>query len=212
MACKFCEIDANSIDREVDQPIVECDDYYALSSIGGFIPGWTLIFPKEHQFNMSRDYRRPAFQEFVHKVAAVVSNEFGSCVYFEHGAVRQNSQTGCGVNHAHFHIVPFSKSIETLAAAHHPDYKWEMIHTSEIEGRSQGAEYLFCSDRFDKPLTGGILSVLEDSESQFFRKILASAIGLDSLYDYKKYRFEDLSTDTAVRLRKHFAFADTVAI
>jgi ATP adenylyltransferase len=208
MPCKFCEIGAGNHRGETNRPVIESDSYYAVSSIGGFVPGWTLVFPKEHRFNMSRDYRDSAFSDFVLKVAAVVSKEYGRCVFFEHGAAMLNSQTGCGVNHAHFHVVPFSKSIEVLATAHRPNYPWQRTRASEIVDRCDGAEYLFCSDDFEAEPRGR-MSILENPESQFFRKVIASAIGLDALYDYKKYQFEELSADTAIRLRTCFSLADT---
>lgn len=207
MPCKFCEIGAGHHRGEADQPVIESDGYFAVSSIGGFVPGWTLVFPKEHRFNMSRDYRDSAFIDFVRKVAAVVSKEYGRCVFFEHGATKLNSQTGCGVNHAHFHIVPFSKSIEALAAAYRTGYAWQVTQASEIEERCEGAEYLFCSDEFSAN-PSGVMSMLENPESQFFRKVIASATGLGALYDYKKYPFEELSANTAIRLRECFALID----
>lgn len=207
MPCKFCEIGAGRHRGEIDRPVIESDRYFAISSIGGFVPGWTLVFPKEHRFNMSRDYRDPAFNDFVLKVTAVVGKEYGRCVFFEHGAAKLDSQTGCGVNHAHFHVVPFSKSIEALAASYQSDYVWQETKASEIEGRCKGAEYLFCSDELtDK--SRGVMSMLENPESQFFRKVIASAIGLDTLYNYKKFPFEELSADTASRLRRCFAVTD----
>lgn len=209
MPCKFCEIGAGRHRGEVDRPVIESDDYFAVSSIGGFVPGWTLVFTKEHRFNMSRAYRDPAFNDFVLKVIAVLGKEYGRCVFFEHGAAKLNSQTGCGVNHAHFHIVPFSKSIETLAAAYGSNHVWQETQASEIEDCCDGAEYLFCSDEFGLE-SRGVMSILENPESQFFRKVIASAIGLGALYDYKRYQFEELSADTAIRLRRCVALAHTM--
>lgn len=211
MACKFCEIGAGRYKNEIDRPIVESADYFAVSSIGGFVPGWTLVFPKEHKFNMSGDYRNPSLHEFLRKVTAVVSKEYGRCVHFEHGAAKMDSQTGCGVNHAHFHIVPFSKSIETLATVHQAEYGWKNVLAGDIENRCNGTEYLFCGDGLGAAELTGLLSILDNSESQFFRKLIASAIGLDSLYDYKKYRFEELSADTSIRLRNCFTSVNTTA-
>lgn len=210
MPCKFCEIGAGLHRSEVDRPVIESDQYFAVSSIGGFVPGWTLVFPKAHCFNMSCDYRKPEFNDFVRKVSAVVSKEYGSCVFFEHGAAKQDSQTGCGVNHAHFHIVPLSKSIEALAQAYRPNFVWQKTQASKIEDHHNGAEYLFCCDDFGYE-SRGVISILRNPESQFFRKVIASATGFEALSDYKKFPFDELSTNTAVRLRGSFAIADMAA-
>lgn len=55
------------------------------------------------------------------------------------------------------------------------------------------------------PETKGHLAALDTPQSQFFRKVLAKAVGLTDLFDYKKYRFEDISTDTTKKLTKYFA-------
>ena len=207
MPCKFCEIGAGIHRGEVDRPIVESDHYFAVSSAGGFVPGWTLIFLKEHRFNMSYDYRNSAFIEFVRKVSTIVGKEYGRCVFFEHGATEPGSKTGCGVNHAHLHVVPFSKSIEALVVENRPNYVWKDTKVSEIEDRLGDAEYLFCSDDFGGQRRG-LSSILKEPESQFFRKVIASAVGLNDWYDYKKFPFEEMSSDTATRLRTCFSFVD----
>lgn len=208
MACKFCEIGRGRFGGEVDQPILESADYYAVSSIGGFVPGWTLIFPKKHKLNLASDYLNPAFQEFVQQVTAGVTEEFGQCVYFEHGAVGLNSQTGCGVNHAHFHIVPLATSIEMLSVNEYPEYGWQRVFARGIEQACGDEEYLFCSDDFVTEESYGRLAILNNSESQFFRKLIATSLGLELFYDYKKYRFDDLSAASSAKLRTYFARID----
>lgn len=211
MACKFCEVGAGMFLNEMDRPICESADYYAICSVGGFVPGWTLIFPKMHVLNMSSEYSKPTFREFVHKVTAMVRKEYGQCVHFEHGAATLNSQTGCGVNHAHLHIVPFSKGLESLALASRPNYAWRKVSAEGIEAACQKSEYLFCSDAFDGGEATGLLSPLTTPESQFFRKLIAVSLGLNALYDYKLHRFEELSLSTAAHLRHHFSMADSSA-
>lgn len=209
MACKFCEVGTGVYSNEVDRPICENSDYYAISSIGGFVPGWTLIFPKKHAFNMSADYSKPKFMEFVLKVTAMVHKEYGRCVHFEHGAAMLDSQTGCGVNHAHLHIVPFSKSLESLAVTSRSHFSWRRVSAESIETACQGSEYLFCSDEFGGVNATGLVTPLTTPESQFFRRLLATSLGLNSLYDYKRHRFEELSLSTAVRLRDGFSTIDS---
>lgn len=201
MTCKFCQIGVGIHPSELDRPIYEDADYYAVASIGGFVPGWTLVFPKRHIFNLSDDYQKPAFQECLRTVTSLVSSEFGRCVHFEHGAAWQNSQTGCGVNHAHIHIVPFSKDLESLSATARADLEWQKVSVSGIQAVSRRSEYLFCSDAFVSSDSTGLLAPLYSPESQFFRRLIAKSQGLHTLYDYKQHRFDELSSDTASRLR-----------
>lgn len=212
MACKFCEIGAGAFFSDIDRPYCESANYYAISSVGGFVPGWTLIFPKKHALNLSADYGTPELSEFVRTVTATVRREYGQCVHFEHGAAELNSQTGCGVNHAHLHVVPFSKGLESLALASRPGLAWRKISAASVAATCQGSEYLFCSDDFTGVKTTGLLAPLISPESQFFRRLIATSLGLNTLYDYKRYRFEELALSTTEHLTRCFSLAGSSVV
>ncbi len=194
--CHFCKI-AHRVDTPslVDNILLENEDFFAICSIGGFIPGWTLIFSKKHLYNLSTYYKAPIFLDFVNEVKDLISKKYGHCIVFEHGAL-ENSITACGVNHAHLHIVPFSQKIELLTQQKHEQMEWDKIDILRIESIVDGSEYLFCSDEFSHSNSQGIVTILKNPISQFFRKILAEAVGLDDLYDYKRYKFIEHSEQT----------------
>ncbi|BEV07243.1 HIT domain-containing protein [Methylophilus sp. DW102] len=205
--CRICTIVASKPAKAVDQILAENDNYFAVSSVGGFIPGWTLIFPKTHILNLSNDYSRSEFLSFAANVANVVSEEYGSCVAFEHGSNSYNSATSCGVHHAHMHLVPFSENIELLALQESEDLLWKPAQLDEIRSLANGGEYLFCSNSFEGLATKGIFAKLNSPKSQFFRKVLARATGFLTMYDYKQYKFNEVSEDTTQKLLKKFAMA-----
>lgn len=202
MSCKFCDF-ASSREKQyvADQILLESEHYFAISSIGGFIPGWVLVCTKSHQLNLSSQYINKCFLEFVDKVTEVVSKKYGTCVIFEHGAITEGSKTACGANHAHLHVVPFTQSIQSLASLYEPLLPWNSCEISHISTLSNGAEYLFCADKFIGSKTGGVISVLQQPQSQLFRRLLANAVGMAEFYDYKRYPFEEISGDTAKQLR-----------
>lgn len=203
--CRFCEGKVAEIKQfQADEILYESDKFYAISSIGGFIPGWTLVFSKEHNLNMSVFYGNQDLHFFLSDVYKVVSEIYGPSVIFEHGSNNETSQTACGVAHAHIHIVPFNQNIEFLARDASPDLAWTNADLSAIDIISEGNEYLFCANKYTGAETKGYLATLPIPQSQFFRKILAKAVGLVDLYDYKKYRFEDISTDTTKKLSMYF--------
>lgn len=209
--CRICTVLASEKPATaVDQILAENDNYFAVSSIGGFIPGWTLIFPKAHILNLSNDYARSEFLSFATHVTNVVSAEYGRCVVFEHGSNSHNSATSCGVHHAHMHIVPFSENIELLALQESEDLLWKRSQLNEVSSMANGGEYLFCSNSFDALATKGVISLLNSPKSQFFRKVLARATGFLNMYDYKQYKFNEVSENTTQRLAKKFAMAAVV--
>jgi diadenosine tetraphosphate (Ap4A) HIT family hydrolase len=210
MNCKFCNV-ASLHERQytADQILFETESFFAISSIGGFIPGWVLICTKAHQLNLSTLYANKYFLEFVSDVQEVVTKKYGRCVIFEHGAVSEGSKTACGTNHAHLHIVPFSKSIQTLALQQDASLAWNTCEIEKVSQIADGAEYFFCADNFIGNKTSGFISVLQQPQSQFFRVLLSHAVGLAEFYDYKRYPIEEISGDTTQRLGSAFAIEKT---
>jgi ATP adenylyltransferase len=205
MSCKFCKLSSLDARNDVDQILFESADHFALSSIGGFIPGWTLICTKNHQLNLSGSYINDSFWQFTRDVEATVSHEYGPCIIFEHGATVEGSITACGANHAHLHIVPFSGNIQSLAMTEDQSLNWEPCRPHQIEQiLTKDQEYLYCANKFDGLGTNGIISILPQQRSQFFRQVLSKAVGLPQFFDYKKYPFEELSIATAQRLMAAF--------
>ena len=203
--CRFCNLIASrNLLSLADQILVENEGYYAVSSIGGFIPGWTLIFSKHHQLNLASDYSNESFVTFINYVKNKVTEEYGKCVVFEHGSNVEGSATSCGVSHAHLHIVPFSGNLELLSQQESPNLAWQTADIKDISRFSNYQEYLFCSNEFNLDQTAGLFTVLPEPQSQFFRHVLAKSQGLTEFYDYKRYRFEEISIDTAKRLSKNF--------
>ena len=69
--CRFCGI-ANSF-KKVQKPenakIVESEKYFAISSVGALVEGWTLIVPKKHCCSMKKLYSEKEFSEFIEKIS-----------------------------------------------------------------------------------------------------------------------------------------------
>lgn len=209
MSCKFCQIASSKVsDRVVDRVLHETDEYFAVSSIGGFIPGWVVVCTKAHALNLSKKYADESFVAFVNEVQNGVKSEYGECVVFEHGAITEGSITACGVNHAHLHIVPFSQSIESLVAKEDLSLNWMKCLAEDIDPSVGGQEYLFCTDKFSTVRTSGLVSVLAKPQSQFFRRVLSRAVGMAEFYNYKYYPFEEISSNTTQKLSGIFATAN----
>jgi diadenosine tetraphosphate (Ap4A) HIT family hydrolase len=203
--CRICNLLYSVTSQHAaDRVLVENDNYFAVASIGGFIPGWTLIFPKSHKLNLAYDFSNEDFLSFTSLVVEVVSATYGKCVIFEHGSNSYNSATSCGVNHAHLHVVPFEQNLELFAMQEQPNSYWKQSKITDISTISNNEEYLFCANSYLDRNTKGVVLKLASPQSQFFRRILAKATGISNLYDYKRYRFDDISIDTSENLREKF--------
>ena len=100
--CRFCSI-ANKGDflqKPENKIIAETNDYFAISSVGALVEGWTLIVPKKHCCSMKALYSEKQFAEFTSNVIEVLEKCYGPVIAFEHGPYREGSATSCGTNHA----------------------------------------------------------------------------------------------------------------
>jgi diadenosine tetraphosphate (Ap4A) HIT family hydrolase len=102
-----------------DQVLWQSDNFAVVPSKGGFVTGWLMVVPKVHVLNMARLglSQQHELDVVVSKVAATISRKFGPPTAFEHGAVVPNSTFGCGVDHAHLHLVPLPRTISLRGLA-----------------------------------------------------------------------------------------------
>lgn len=201
-ACRFCSLLSGSDDM-FDSVWLSEGGYRAMVSVGALVPGWSLICPVDHAVNLANDFARRDFWEFASTAARVLEDRYGKCSFFEHGAASEESLTGCGVGHAHGHLVPLDFSLELEARQSAPELSWRQCLATEVGAIANGREYLFVAGRYDGQATVGSLCVLEKSTSQFFRQLIARRLGVGDLYDYKKYPMLEIAAESARELRGH---------
>lgn len=141
-ACRFCSI-ANGgefLKKPENTKIAENKAYFAISSVGALVEGWTLIVPKEHCCSMKALYSEKLFSEFSSKVLKALTTRYGPVVAFEHGPNREGSATSCGTNHAHIHFVPYHSLTDNL---NNTGLEWLMCTASQVDNLVGNNEYLF---------------------------------------------------------------------
>ncbi|MDQ7966543.1 hypothetical protein RDI61_21205 [Pseudomonas plecoglossicida] len=204
--CRFCGFLSGSKHMPkasiVDTPWLAIGDYAAFVSIGALVPGWTLIVPKAHGINLTRDYQSTAFWRFAGQVSSILAVKYGRFSVFEHGAYSAASATSCGTAHAHLHLVPLSFNLIEEAKKFAPEMKWEECLATEIADISNGREYLFVADDFEGAKTRGHISFLRTEVSQFFRRVIATKLGKPAEYDYKANAHLEVSQQSYVELRE----------
>jgi diadenosine tetraphosphate (Ap4A) HIT family hydrolase len=199
--CRFCGYFDHCGFELVDTPWLRDDDYCAIVSKGALVPGWSLICPLRHDFSLTNDYQSEKFWAFAGRAEAIIRARYGGLRVFEHGAGYAGSPTGCGTDHAHLHLVPLTFSLAIEALRYDAALKWSSCNAEDVKERVAGREYLFVSDRFDSDRTAGLLCLLEKPVSQFFRRIVASRLGLREFYDYRRHPMLEIAERTASDLR-----------
>ncbi len=200
--CRFCNIIKGEYQYcEIDRPFASNDKYIAVASIGALIRGWSLIIPKEHQLSLRNVYDENDFLKFTGTVISLLMNQYGPLIAFEHGSNKEGSITACGTDHAHLHLVPFNESlVEQIQTS---GLKWIQRHISEIKYEVGEREYLFYTElksekSWHDPV--GYLHILKSPISQFFRHLIASRLGNDDMYDYKRFPYLENAKQTRIVL------------
>lgn len=201
--CRFCSFGEGSIESETDEPLAQTENYFVVPSIGALVPGWLLICTREHRTNFAGKYGDYELVALRLRMARALSQKFRLPVrMFEHGAISAGSRTGCGVDHAHLHLLAIDADL--LDARYCSDegaIKWEDVTASSIDDRKTATEYLFYSADASTADPCGRVAFPARPTSQFFRRAVASAVGRSSEYDYRTHphRMNALATLTALR-------------
>ncbi len=180
--------------KEVYNTILfESDNFLVIPSLGAIVEGWLLIIPKEHFISMGyidNENMLSELEELIEKVGDLVQSTHGDYVIFENGAYSQNNLVGCGVDYAHVHVVPTEHNlIHEIESKFNVFYNWTSVKNLKDTCKfiRQSKPYLYYRDQSKK----SFVTTNENIPSQLFRRAIASSIGIDDKYDWKKYPFTD---------------------
>lgn len=154
----------------------------AIASYGAFVPGWTIVVPPAHVPSttaLSREAGRE-FANFRSDVGALIESRLGPYVMFEHGAADFSRPAGCGVDHAHVHMVPLDIDLRrAIADLEEPDLDlaWERVDGLPVH--RPGSDYIWVCDS-----TGAWIAYTYSQPSQVVRRALARHLGVDQ-WDWK---------------------------
>ena len=185
-----------------DEVLFDSMSYVVTPSLGSFIEGWTLIISKRHVTSMSQlllsEIRE--LNSLMPEIRKRVEQAYGPTVVFEHGPLTAGTEFGCGIDHAHFHVVPFNDHIIPLIERELTCIKWRQLEQFE-DILQERKSYLFV---VDIDAENGIISNPGCIQSQFMRRILAKYMGVMEYFDYHQYSFEENASATCRSLRGAF--------
>lgn len=180
--------------------ILATEDIRAFPSIGQLVEGYSLIAPLKHYRALDEipGDLLAEFEGVYRDVKAAVSNVYGPLLCYEHGA-RGPSAGGCGIYHAHLHVVPFGGHPDpaSLLKARFP-YK-RLVRFGEISPETKRlSSYLFYEDME----SNRYLFLTGELPSQYMRKLLAEILG-KSEWDWRSAEREERLLSTLDRLSSY---------
>lgn len=203
--CRFCGI-ANgdkNVQKSENEKMAESEKYFAISSVGALVEGWTLVVPKQHCCSMKELYSEEEFVAFANQLVCVLTACYGPVIAFEHGPNREGSDTSCGTDHAHIHIVPYHSLVAKLD---NMEMEWQACNASQVSELVGGNEYLFYCEphgKWEDP--DGRVHILQESISQFFRRVIADELGMHDRFNYKTNPNTELTLRTIEKVRNYYS-------
>lgn len=186
-ACRLCST-APDVRRDVwDTPLFESPNFIAVPSLGALVQGWLLLVPRSHVLAMGSlpDSMHDELNEFKAILYAALNECYGAAVAFEHGPSADNSAAGCGVDHAHLHMVPVTLDLTVEVTPYLPaGVRWTPAGLRECqEAHSNGLDYLY----FEKPNERGRIATECALGSQLFRRAIAAELGIPEQYSWREH-------------------------
>jgi diadenosine tetraphosphate (Ap4A) HIT family hydrolase len=175
--CRFCEL------RDREPALIDYPGGVVVPSLGALVEGWLLVVPPQHvcalaELSESQWY---AFQRVLDQATEAVERHYGPAVRFEHGSAGSGRAAGCGVDHAHMHVVPAAIDLRAAVskiAGSLGEFVWK---PAQSRPDSDGVtDYIWISDA-----TGNWISHQCQIPSQVIRRAIANELG-ESTWDWKK--------------------------
>ena len=200
--CKICsELGARDSADWWNIPLFESPNFVALPSLGALVEGWLLLVSKNHfvSYGAMPDSLIEELNEFKDSLSSILKGCYGSVVAFEHGPSMSSRSVGCGVDHAHLHLVPLQFDLEIEVSPFLPgNTKWNAAGIQECQdAHDRGEDYLY----LEQPSGAGRIATHNQFGSQLFRRAIATHIGLPDQYNWRSYAHFSNVQATIQRLR-----------
>jgi len=170
-----------------DKPLFASENFVVIPSLGSLVEGWLLVVPRRHFICMGA---LPA--ELVHEleetkvmVARNLRHQYGEVYAFEHGPNMIERPVGCGVDHAHLHLVPLDFDLKSATRSFMPpEAQWKSASWESCQAAfHEGKDYLY----LEQPLGTGHIATHTTLGSQIFRRAIATHVGSPQRFNWREY-------------------------
>ena len=195
-ACQFCQMTADDQGpsrRLCDRRLWETANFTVVPTLGSIVEGWFLLVSKSHHlcFGALPSEIRAEGQDLLERVASWVRAHYGPATVFEHGPATESSPIGCGIDHAHLHIVhlPFGLLEEARFSPDARQIAWDCCESfwrRAAELHKAGVPYLLIKEPGRSPSVGSPAYV----PCQFLRRLIAARQGRGEEFDYRTHAFD----------------------
>jgi hypothetical protein len=151
------------------------------------------------------DILRGELEDVVDFTSDVITRAYHSPTIFEHGPSEEGTDVGCGIDHAHLHLMPLQFSLveqvkknEELSGLTWSKCEGDLCQLQNLY--RQRKPYLYIKD----PGRESVYSIPERVSCQCLRRVVAHKLGIENEYDYNKFHFAINAERTINSLREDF--------
>lgn len=203
---KAARTSVNAADRPWDHVLCETENFVVVPTVGALIEGWLLIVTKQSYLCMGaiEEELHPELSALKDHVFTVLRQTYGDVAAFEHGPSQTGQQVGCGVDHAHLHVLPVAFPLtERVPIVTDVALDWQEVEGIHSAREMFGARtpYLYV----EQPAGVGRITNASDAPSQLFRRVIADAIGSPKAFDWRNNPMEANVISTVNTLRWRFS-------
>lgn len=196
--CCFCNTVRGGAEELWNQMLLQTTNFVVLPTVGAIVEGWVLIIPKKHYLCLA-SLDTDLFLEFIELykfIHKILKDCYGPVTCFEHGPSNPKQPIGCGVDHAHLHMVPINCDFMAGVKNIFP-YNLRWINVQNIqEAKSffeSGSQYLY----LEQPNKSAYIATHPYIPSQLFRRVIANSVGKPNHYNWRIYHEENNVKSTA---------------
>jgi ATP adenylyltransferase len=174
---------------EHDRPLLTCADWLVAPTLGAIVPNWLLLIPRDPALNFrvwsDLHVRRPA--QLLREVRSHLGLRAEEIIWFEHGPCSTGTSIGCGLDHAHIHILirpGFSFSSFKEKARSLSNLDWTSGERDDPYRTLADERSYLVAGSGDATITA---QGVEATGSQFFRRVVSALVQVDDAWDYRQY-------------------------
>lgn len=193
MAERFANLLSENLEERAahDTIIAERHGCILAPTLGSIVPNWLLLIPRDRSSNFANwlSVHECSISELVTDTLHAANLGDRKLIWFEHGAVGTGAAIGCGVDHAHIHILfdqPFTlKNLLAKSSSEH-EVSWKRKDRFDCYNEIADAEpYLALGNSTES----FFVQPANNIPSQFLRRCVASIVGAPHKWDYRAYPF-----------------------
>ena len=187
---RFAVLLADAIGPETyDRPLMKTRDWVVAPTLGAIVPNWLIVVPRRPALNFRSWHEKTGTNPaaIVSDLCEHLSLAADKVLWFEHGPKIVGTEVGCGVDYAHLHLIldpafSFETFMERVEESSSLD--WQQSSPKEAYSRLTGRNsYLVIGMGNHVKITEGV----EQTGSQFLRRMVAAAIGQAEMWNYRHH-------------------------